>query len=236
MTAPAPSPREAELPREAKTVKTRISKRTRRILVAAAVVLLVMAVVVVTWACQREKATIVEGVPDYVVDYAANFDGLYLVTLQSQHPDVEEQLGSPEVQEAFLKWLTTDAAWKPEMSSVTWGAIRAIYPRRSEQDAKVVRPFLKHEDRRVREQAYSVLVSHVFGKPEKRKDLLALLQQMLQDSSPYVQKLALGFVERSKAQEDLRPDLEALKSQVEKLTPKTEVCELLERILDKPEQ
>lgn len=170
-------------------------------------------------------------IPSTVKAYLATDDAFVRAQLLQQHPGLEQQLHAPQTRAAILAFLQNDTAWSPSSMPLTLNCIEFLRNGASEAEAASLRPFLLHEDRRVRLAAYEYL--RVLYYPDKNREAMnQLYQNMLMDNEDTVRVQAIRYLKQTGAREDLRTFLQRwYKTAPGHDWDKSESYELMKRLL-----
>lgn len=173
-------------------------------------------------------------IPTVVKDYLVTDDALSRAQIEEQHPKLQAILGAPETRTAILAWLQNDAAWIPSATLLTLNCIEHLRNGANEAEASIVRPFLLHDDRRVRLATYEYL--RVLYYPDKNREAMnQLYQNMMMDNDDTIRAQAIRYLKRASAQDDLKTFLRRwYKAAPSRGWEQTESYELLERLLSEP--
>ncbi|MBW4710440.1 hypothetical protein KX928_21835 [Roseobacter sp. YSTF-M11] len=152
--------------------------------------------------------------PAGVQDYLISEDALRRAQLLQDHPQLAEELKSPEVREIILAWLASDPARQASNESLLENCIEFLTAGAAPGEAAVIRPFSLHGNQHVRLRSYEFLVSLYF--PDRNREaLMSVLQLMLSDHSETVRREAAGFVQRANLSGEMTPFLRVWRDRAE---------------------
>lgn len=154
----------------------------------------------------KKGRRMLEAIPVDVREFLTAGDGLGQAAVMERHPNVKQNLKSPETRAALVAYLSSNEPWDNPTPSLTLNALAHIQRGATPEEAEHIRPFLLHDNPWVRLRTYQYLMV-LFYPTKERQSMLTLFAGMLLDPDEVVRLQGARLITGTQTEKDLTPFL-----------------------------